>query len=183
MTKLTLFTLIAFAVGAHAAPPAAGVATAPAASYPEAAPVAWDPASQADPADSLYRAARRALSREEYRQAAELFRAVVQRYPSSAYAGEALYYQAFALYRAGRTDDLRAARQALRTLADRYPDVARRTDAPALDTRLCGVLMKQGDEQCTVITLDRADPGAHGVDRDNRRLSYFRVGSMLGKQT
>jgi len=55
--------------------------------------------SQSDPADSLYRLAREALNRGEYRRAAELFGDITQRFPNSAYAADARYWKAFALYR------------------------------------------------------------------------------------
>ncbi|NIQ26025.1 MAG: outer membrane protein assembly factor BamD, partial [Gammaproteobacteria bacterium] len=52
-----------------------------------------------DPADSLYRAAVQRLNQDEYRRAAEMFARIQARYPRSNYAAQALYYQAFALYR------------------------------------------------------------------------------------
>ena len=69
-----------------------------------APPDAW--AAQ-DPADSLYRAARRALNRNDYNGAAAQFRSISRRFPRSAYAGDALYWEAFALYRAGGTEPKR----------------------------------------------------------------------------
>ena len=64
----------------------------------EAPPAAW---LQGDPADSLYRAAREALNRRDYDQAAELFAALPDRFPRSGYAPDAYYWRAFALYRLG----------------------------------------------------------------------------------
>src|SRR5204862_8329271 len=49
-------------------------------------PAAW---LQGDPADSVYRAARAALDRRDYRQAADLFAQVPARYPRSGYAADA----------------------------------------------------------------------------------------------
>jgi len=60
------------------------------------APAAW---IQNDPADSLYRAAREALDRRDYRTAADLFAQVPLRYPRSGYAADSYYWRAFALYR------------------------------------------------------------------------------------
>ena len=99
----------------------------------------------ADPADSLLRAASERMSRGDYRGAAELFRAAVRRFPGSMRLSEAMYYEAFALYRAG---DLSKARGALDTLRDRYPQAAARGDANALRTRICGELARQGDSAC-----------------------------------
>ena len=85
-----------------------------------------EPWAQQDPADSLYRAARQALNRNQYTRAAELFQAIQKRYPRSTYVADALYWQAFALYRAGSDDGLRAAREALRTQGARFPKAATR---------------------------------------------------------
>ena len=48
-------------------------------------PAAW---LQGDPADSVYRAARAALDRRDYRQAAELFAQLPSRFPRSGYAAD-----------------------------------------------------------------------------------------------
>ncbi|UCC84754.1 MAG: outer membrane protein assembly factor BamD, partial [Gemmatimonadota bacterium] len=92
---------------------------------------------QQDPADQAYRAARERLNQGEYRRAAEMFAEVYRRYPTSSYAAQALYYQAFALYRNGGERDLRAAQEALRQLQRGYADaeVASR-DAEALMARI-----------------------------------------------
>jgi len=55
------------------------------------------PMHQADPADSVYRAARAALGRREYRQAAQLFASIETRYPKSQYAADARYWPATAM--------------------------------------------------------------------------------------
>ena len=109
------------------------------------APAAW---SAKDPADSLYREARAALGKGDYAKAAELFRKITRQYPNSDYAGEALYYLAFSEYRLGGSDRLRSALQSLTRIENNYPDLAKRSDARALRTRVCGELAKQGDEAC-----------------------------------
>lgn len=107
-------------------------------------PAPW---AKADPADSLYRLAREALSRGDYKRAAEIFHRIPERYPQSAYAGQALYYEAFALYRSGSDDDLNTARNRLNQLKERYPAIAKK-DGASLLTRVCGELAKHGDESC-----------------------------------
>jgi len=109
------------------------------------APAAWAPK---DPADSLYREARAALGKGNYAKAADLFRRINRQYPNSEYAGEALYYLAFSEYRLGGSDRLRSALQSLSKIETSYPDLAKRSDARALRTRVCGELAKQGDEAC-----------------------------------
>ncbi|MEO5902599.1 MAG: tetratricopeptide repeat protein, partial [Gemmatimonadaceae bacterium] len=132
-------------------------------------PAPWAPQ---DAADSLYRAAREALNKGDNSRAAELFSQVVQKYPSSTYAGESLYYYAFSLYRIGSADRLKTARQALARLSTSYPSVAKRGDATTLRTRVCGELARQGDEGCaaevssTVSAIERADRDAEKADRE-----------------
>jgi HEAT repeat protein len=100
-----------------------------------------------DPADSLYRAAREALNRREYRKAADLFARIASDYPKSGYAPDALYWQAFALYRVGGMPQLHEAREALRLQREKFPDAATKGDAAALDVRIQGELARRGDSQ------------------------------------
>ena len=118
-----------------------------------ASPVRDEPSSStalswradADPADSVLRAASARMARGDYRGAAELFRSVTRRFPTSMRLSEAMYYEAFALYRAG---DLSQARGALDLLRSRFPQQAARGDANALRTRVCGELAREGDSAC-----------------------------------
>lgn len=98
-----------------------------------------------DPADSLYRVAREALNRGEYRRASQLFGSIPERYPRSTHAADALYWQAFALYRIGTTDELRAALAALDARRARYADAGASEDVAALATRIRGALAARGD--------------------------------------
>ena len=103
------------------------------------------PTAQADPADSVYRAARAALTRREYRQAATLFAAIETRFAGSQYAADARYWQAFALYRLGTDESLRQALGALRLQRQRHPAAATKGDAAALERRIQGELARRGD--------------------------------------
>jgi TolA-binding protein len=100
-----------------------------------------------DPADSLYRAAREQLNRGDYRTAARTFARIVERYPQSTYAGDALYWEAFANYSIGERAQLRDARRALDEQRRRYPRAATRGDADALLVRVNGALARLGDEE------------------------------------
>src|SRR5437868_1993089 len=100
---------------------------------------AW---AEADPADSLYRAARRALSQKEWESAAQMFGDIVARYPRSEYAPDALYWKGFALYRSGNLDD---AAEALESQAKRFPKAATHGDASALLIQIKGQLARRGD--------------------------------------
>jgi TolA-binding protein/HEAT repeat protein len=109
-------------------------------------PAPW---AQGDPADSLYRVAREALNRGDYRRAAQLFNSLTVRFPSSTYAYVSTYYEAFSRYRIGTTEELMAADRALRGIAERSAPAANwsrdNTDVEGLRTRIRGALAKRGD--------------------------------------
>ncbi|MGZ8455859.1 MAG: HEAT repeat domain-containing protein [Gemmatirosa sp.] len=158
MKALRLATLLAGLALVGAAPARAGAAPA----APSAAAAADPRVRRQDPADSLYRAAREALGRGDYRQAETLFRRLTATHVKSPYYSDALYYQAFALYRAGGTSDLQRARQVLQAMrgdTTRTVTAALRRDALSLDTRVCGELARRGDENCARIVRQRADSG------------------------
>ena len=127
-----------------------------------------EPWAQADPADSLYRLAREALSRGDYKRAAAIFHQIPERYPQSAYAGQALYYEAFALYRSGGEDDLNTARDRLNQLKERFPAIAKK-DGASLFTRVCGELAKRGDESCAMSIDSTAQGDSETVGKSGRQ--------------
>ena len=162
MTMKTLLTAAAIISSAglgvsqvpsdHSSPSyASAVAGAPLATL---APEPW---AQRDPADSLYRIAREALNRGDFKRAAEVFHRITERYPQSAYAGQSLYYEAFSLYRSGNSGDLENARDRLRELTQRFPALASGGDAKSLVTRVCGELAKRGDQDCARIIAQAAE--------------------------
>ncbi len=120
----------------------AGIEHARAATPVPYAPEAW---LQQDPGDSLYKAAREALNKEQYRPAADLFHQILERYPNSGYAGDALYWEAFARYRLGTTDELRVGLESLMRQERQYPNAGTRSEAQVLATRIRGQLARRGD--------------------------------------
>lgn len=98
-----------------------------------------------DPGDSLYRAGTTALNRGDFARAADLFRQVRTRYPKSARAGDAYYWEAFALYRQGGMTNLRSARTLLADQRGKYPGAATRGDGTTLYARIQGELARRGD--------------------------------------
>jgi HEAT repeat protein len=117
------------------------------------APAPW---IQNDPADSLYRAARAALDRRDYRTAADLFAQVPVRFPKSGYAADSYYWRAFALYRVGGTAQLKTALEALDTQRSKFPKAATQGDARALALRIQGELARRGDQQAVVVIQNDA---------------------------
>jgi HEAT repeat protein len=110
--------------------------------YSPRAPQGWAPQ---DPADSLYRQAQQAMNRGDYRRAASLFKDLPVKQPNSVYASDALYWEAFSLYRIGGTTELQEALAALDMRKSKYPVGRTRGDAdPALATRIAGVLSARG---------------------------------------
>jgi HEAT repeat protein len=121
-------------------------------------PPSWLPD---DPADSLYRAAREALRRNEFARAADLFHQVRERYPRSGYAPEAYYWEAFSLYRGGSQANLRLARSILKQQLDRFPAAYHQGGDPeALAVRICGALAAQGDAECAALIQKEAGNAA-----------------------
>src|SRR4051794_16112956 len=100
----------------------------------------------AEPADSIYRLAQAALNDNDYRRAAQLFQTVVDRYPDSDFAMEALYWKAYALFR-GMTSsrDLQLATEALDRQEMRYPKARTLNDAKQLRAQISAEQARRGD--------------------------------------
>jgi HEAT repeat protein len=165
MYRMQLGLAVAAAVGTTTwwspAQDAAPVQAAVQGTANEPAEVPRAPWLQGDPADSLYRAAREALNQRENLKAADLFAQIPERFPRSGYAPDALYWQAFALYRVGREPELRAARDALRRQRERFPNTATKGDAAVLWQRIQGELARlYGDEEATAEVGTRAAAAA-----------------------
>ena len=114
----------------------------------------WAPGDQGD---SLYRRARELLNQGEYRRAAAAFRDITDKTPNSTYAADALYWQAFALYRMGGTAELRSALEALTAQRSRYPGARMQSENDALATRIRGALAARGDAAAAQVIRNRAD--------------------------
>src|SRR6202165_5105837 len=128
-------------------------------------PAPW---AKADPADSLYRLAREAMSRGDYKRAAEIFARIAERSPQSPCAGRQRYFEAYSLYRSGGDEDLSTARDRLTLLKDRFPAIAKKDGDPLL-TRVCGELAKRGDESCAA-SIDRKAQGDSDVTGGETRI-------------
>jgi len=127
-------------------------------------PPAPVPSLQGQPADSVYRLARQRLNQGRFAEAATLFRQIVERWPDSKYAADALYWNAFALYRTGSSGDLKRALDALHEQQLRYPNAATHGDAEALAVRINGELARGGDtEAAEIIAAQAAEIEAQAI--------------------
>ncbi|MBW8769170.1 MAG: HEAT repeat domain-containing protein [Gemmatimonadetes bacterium] len=169
-------TIAASARGADAAATPVGSATWGAATVDNFATQPRAPWQADDPADSLYRSAREQLNRGDYRTAAKSFALIVDRFPKSTYAGDALYWQAYAYYSIGEQSQLREALRVLDEQRRRYPKAATRGDADALSVRIKGALARQGDDR-SAEDIARVAKGASepcsrsGNDDDDERMA------------
>jgi HEAT repeat protein len=136
-----------------------------------------------DPADSLYRLAREALNGGKYRRAADSFAEISRRYPKSGYAADALYWEAFALYRLGGDDDLRRAQERLQLQKRQYPKAGTAGDAATLATRIRGELARRGDSSAAeslLTTASSAGSSAGGTGRSSGGTGGSTATSVAG---
>lgn len=140
---MTHLLILAALAQTAAAPPAAPAVEAPAAVAVSATWLAQDPA------DSLYKAGRSALSAGNYREAARLFAQIRSRYPRSDYAPDSYYWEAFARSRIESMDELREAVRLLDRQEERHADARTASDARSLRNRVLGELARRGDEDAT----------------------------------
>jgi HEAT repeat protein len=169
MKLIGLSLIAAVGFGAHAADfgsthpdsaYAADEAHAAVAAYgPDIPAASWAPR---DTADTLWRSGRIAISEEAWKDAAWYFARLVERYPTSTYAGDALYWQAFALQRVGGSSDIRTAVRALEMQKEKYPRSATYVsgESSALLTRLNGRLARAGDPEAAVAIAELAEVAA-----------------------
>ncbi len=126
--------------------------------------------SGTEPQDSLYRAARELLSRGEYRRASALFAELAEKHSGSNYAPDAMYWQAFALYRIGGTNELRVALQALETQGSKYPNARTKVDARALSTRIRGALAARGDASAAAALRQVSNDSGQPCDQEEQSV-------------
>ena len=128
------------------------------------------PYLQGDPADSLYRLARELLNRGEYRRAAVTFRELSTKLPTSGYAADALYWQAFALYRIGGTTEMRSAIEALELQKAKYPGARLQSENATLSLRIRGALAARGDAAAAATIRTAAGDSALRCDREEQSV-------------
>ena len=132
-----------------------------------------------DAADSTYRAARTLLNRGEWRQAAALFGSIPRRFPQSEYRPDALYWQAFALYRIGGTTELREGLTALETRQSQFPSARNQGDATSLATRIRGALAARGDAAAAAALRTTAAQGSAACDEEDLSVRASALNALM----
>jgi HEAT repeat protein len=98
-------------------------------------------------AKQCFQDAQKELDHSNYQEAAELYSKVIEDYKDSRFVPDALYWQAFALYRLGDGDDLGEASRLLIRLLDDHPESSSFADAEELYIRVLGERGSIGDVQ------------------------------------
>ncbi|MGE5732784.1 MAG: HEAT repeat domain-containing protein, partial [Gemmatimonas sp.] len=138
-------------------------------------PAPW---AQGDPADSIYRAARNALTNGDFGRAAKLFAEISKSYPKSAYQSDARYFEALARYKVGTTEELKAAAKLLEPMTSKGSGgtmqyVGQRrgandSDIAALYARVNGQLAQRGDREAAAkIEKVAAESGGAPCDQED----------------
>jgi len=119
----------------------------------ESPPAPW---AQQDPGDQIYRNARQEFNRGRYATAADLFASIYTKHPKSSYAGDAYYWQAYALSRRDNDESLRQALKVLDVQKEKARGASTRRDAEQLRIRICGELARRGDSECAAEIAEEA---------------------------
>ena len=160
----------------HAMATGADVVSAVVALEPGFATTPPEPWAHADPADSLYNLGREAINSGDYRRAARLFAEIGDKYPRSAYAPDAPYWRAFALYKSGSEADLREALKALETQQRRFSRASTIEDGRELAIRIRGVLAQRGDvESAEAVSRAASQP----CNRENDEMRAAAMNALL----
>ncbi len=136
-------------------------------------PDAW---SDQDPADSLYRAAREALNRRSYSQAAYLFSQIYSRHPKSTYSPDAYYWEAYVRYLNGSSENLDKARELLTRQRRLFPDAKTSGDAQDLVARINTRLARGGDARAAQEVVAMAEAAADSRPTSTVRSTGGRAG-------
>jgi len=133
---------------------------------------------QGDVADSVYKNAYELLNRGEWRRSATAFASIPQKYPNSGYAADAMYWQAFSLYRIGNTDDLQIALKSLQTMRTKYPQAKSQSDAAALAARIQGALAARGDRKAELDLKKTMNDQPVQCDREDQAVRAEAIKSL-----
>jgi HEAT repeat protein len=141
-----------------------------------------EPWLQEDPAAKAYAAAREALNNRRYPAAAAAFAKLREDYPRSGYVPDSYYWQAFALYRRGGTNNVRAAMELLDAQQSRHPDAGTKADADELRVRLEAQLARQGDARSYENITRQATQPCDGDEQETRAAALSALLNMNADQ-
>src|SRR5215467_1998515 len=144
---------------------------------------------QGDPADSAYRFAYDVLNRGDYGRAAQLFRDIAQKYPKSSYQDALPYWEAYARYKIGSTEELHNAAKLLEPRASKLVGTTTATsstphgeagffvkrgasdaDVVALYVRVNSVLAQRGDRDAAGLLESATKAGINTCDREQMNV-------------
>jgi tetratricopeptide (TPR) repeat protein len=108
-----------------------------------------------NPQDQFERA-REALNRGKYEEAASRFAEVFEKAQQAELAGDALYWEAFARYRLGKTHELKQAAKLLALQARQYSQVATAGEGQSLASRVYAELAERGEADAARKITERA---------------------------
>lgn len=123
------------------------------------------PAFAGDEAEAAYREARRELNRSAYERAAREFARVHEQFGETKWAADAMYWDAFARYRVGRTQELQQAMELLEQQKLRFPHAETIVEAEELAMRIQAALAERGDGAAAVNIAREASKLAERVVR------------------
>jgi HEAT repeat protein/TolA-binding protein len=151
---------------------------------------------QGDPADSAYRVAQDVLNRGDYGRAAQMFKDIAQKYPKSGYQDDLPYYEAFARYKIGTTNELQTAAKLLEPRASKligttspssssdkqfFVSNRRRSsdgDVVGLYVHINSVLAQRGDATAIGIVTKATQAGANTCDNDDIIVRREAMGAL-----
>jgi TolA-binding protein len=149
---------------------------------------------QGEPADSLYRLAHDYLTRGDWGRSAQMFKDIAAKYPNSVYASDLPYYEAFARYKIGTTEELKAAVKLLEPRAskligvvntsnssassyNRFGSRTRDEDVAGLYVRINSALASRGDSNAAAIVSKAAQAGG-SCDREEMQIKAEAMGAL-----
>jgi HEAT repeat protein len=145
-------------------------------------PESWD---AQDPADSLWTAARTALNRGNYAQAATMYHRLRTdaRFVRSTYRDDAYYWEADARQRVGTPESLRQARQILRDLRRDHPRYENMENVSSLEGQINAALASNGDQQAVQQTQQAVQNvvGQQCPDTEEKEAALMALMGMPGQ--
>ena len=151
---------------------------------------------QGEPEDSVYRLAHDLLSRGDYGRAAQMFKDIAQKYPKSVYTTDLPYYEAWARYKIGTTEELRTAVKLLEPRVSKFQGVVLASsgsnnnmyyqqrrgtndgDVAGLYARINSALASRGDRDAADRVAKLAQAGANTCDNEEIQVKIEAMSAL-----